>query len=236
MTFGPSSVFTKEILKSRESTLSRQGSTMMFSMPEIAAEVTSATHGQSSNGGHVTQAPTMAAVAGHDYRQEVGPSMSSDEATEQAGWYVDEFFCSRDLDQAEEYFVTLPMEHRHLLVHELVSRAVMSKEVDAELVADLFERVQTKSLASPTVFERGFTPTVEIIDDIALDEGPKSVSLLVATFEGSAPGRGPPHETLQQVREYWQACLPVLCARKQFACAPCVTEERPSWGMFGFAK
>ncbi|KAI0368980.1 hypothetical protein BV20DRAFT_997562 [Pilatotrama ljubarskyi] len=221
MTFGPSSVFTKEKSKSRESTLSRQGSTNMFSMlsanPEIAAEVAS---GKSSRPpsrkssidlgpGGAPEAPPQrkklqllprtvplenksestpaGSTAGSDDEggeESTGAGMSVEEAKTRIEEDSKEFFSIRDLDEAEVYFTKLPAEHRHLLVDKLVTRAVESKEADAQLVADLFERAHAKNLASPATFEEGFIPTAEIIDDIAID-APKALNLFAIMMKGA---------------------------------------------------
>ncbi|KAI0359607.1 hypothetical protein OH77DRAFT_1472942 [Trametes cingulata] len=221
MTFGPSSVFTKEKSKSRESTLSRQGSTNMFSMlsanPEIAAEVAS---GKSSRPpsrkssvdlgpGGAPEAPPQrkklqllprtvplenksestpaGSTAGSDdegAEEGSGAGMSVEEAKTRIEEDSKEFFSIRDLDEAEVYFTKLPAEHRHLLVDKLVTRAVESKEADAQLVADLFDRAHAKNLASPATFEEGFMPTAEIIDDIAID-APKALNLFAMMMKGA---------------------------------------------------
>ncbi|KAL1938534.1 hypothetical protein VTO73DRAFT_11557 [Trametes versicolor] len=163
MAFGPSSVFQKDKTKSRESTLFRQGSTNTFSMlsanPEIAAEVTSA-------------------------KSTSGPSMSVEEANTQISEDLKEFFSIRDLNEADVYFTKLPAEHRHLLVDKLVTRAVESKEADAQLVADLFDRAHSKNLVSSASYEEGFNPVAETIDDIAID-APKALNLFAIMMKGA---------------------------------------------------
>ncbi|KAI8970822.1 hypothetical protein BD414DRAFT_501765 [Trametes punicea] len=222
MTFGPSSVFQKDKSKSRESTLSRQGSSNMFSMlsanPEIAAEVTSAKSSRPPSrkssidlgpGGapeappqrrklqllprtvpldnkQPDSTPAASTVGSEDEGGEStsGPSMSVEEAKTRIEEDSKEFFSIRDLDEAEVYFTKLPAEHRHLLVDKLVTRAVESKETDAQLVADLFDRAYSKNLCSPATFEEGFAPTAEIIDDIAID-APKALNLFATMMKGA---------------------------------------------------
>ncbi|KAI0776258.1 hypothetical protein BD413DRAFT_470231 [Trametes elegans] len=223
MTFGPSSVFQqKDKSKSRESTLSRQGSTNMFSMlsanPEIAAEVTSAKSSRPPSrkssidlgpGGapeappqrrklqllprsvpveNKTDSTPAGSTAGSDDENgesTSGPSaMSADEAKTKIEEDIKEFFSIRDLDEAEVYFTKLPVEHRHLLVDKLVTRAIESKEADAKLVAGLFERAHAKNLCSPATFEDGFNPTAEIVDDIAID-APKALDLFAIMMKGA---------------------------------------------------
>ncbi|KAL7277802.1 hypothetical protein ACG7TL_008746 [Trametes sanguinea] len=222
MTFGPSSVFQKDSKsKSRESTLSRQGSSNMFSMlsanPEITAEVTSAKSSRPPSrkssidlgSGGAPEAPpqrrklqllprsvplenkpgstpgTSTAASEDEGAESTNePSMSVEEAKTRIEEDSKEFFSIRDLDEAEVYFTKLPAEHRHLLVDKLVTRAVESKEADAQLVADLFERAHAKNLCSPATFEEGFMPTAEIIDDIAID-APKALNLFALMLKGA---------------------------------------------------
>ncbi|CDO68855.1 hypothetical protein BN946_scf185035.g8 [Trametes cinnabarina] len=222
MTFGPSSVFQKDTKsKSRESTLSRQGSSNMFSMlsanPEIAAEVTSAKSSRPPSrkssidlgSGGAPEAPpqrrklqllprsvpldnkaestpgTSTAASEDEGAESTNePSMSAEEAKTRIEEDSKEFFSIRDLDEAEVYFTKLPAEHRHLLVDKLVTRAVESKEADAQLVADLFERAHSKNLCSPATFEQGFLPTAEIIDDIAID-APKALNLFALMMKSA---------------------------------------------------
>ncbi|KAI0753115.1 hypothetical protein C8Q80DRAFT_1150136 [Daedaleopsis nitida] len=112
------------------------------------------------------------------------PSMSEAEAKTRIQEDSKEFMAIRDLNEAEVYFTKLPSELRHLLVDKLVSWAIESKESDAQLVADLFDRAVSKNLCSPASFEEGFTPTVEIIDDIVID-APKALDLLVKMIRGA---------------------------------------------------
>ncbi|KAH9942185.1 uncharacterized protein BXZ73DRAFT_87857 [Epithele typhae] len=217
MTFGPSSVFTKDKSK-RDSTI-RQSSTNMFSMlsgnPEIAQE-TSSNKGSRppsrknsidlGQGGapeppqrrklnllprsvpvDVKSESTPSASANNSDDEGGDPSASS-MSVEQAKARIDEdlkeFFSVRDLGEAEDYFTKLPSEHRHLLVDQLVTKAVESKEADAKLVADLFDRAIAKNMCSPQSFEDGFTPIAEIIDDIAID-APMALKLFAIMLKGA---------------------------------------------------
>ncbi|KAI0724718.1 armadillo-type protein [Fomitopsis betulina] len=110
--------------------------------------------------------------------------MTEEQATTKAKGDLQEFFAIRDLDEAEVYFTKLPSEHRWLLVDKLVTSAIESKEADAQLVGDFFSRAVSKSLCSPDHFEKGFTSTVEILDDIAID-APKAYSLMTMMMNGA---------------------------------------------------
>ena len=157
MTFGPSGVFAKDKGK-RESASLSCGSNMFFKLmenPELAAEASSA-----------------------------APSMSEGEAKNRVKGDSKEFFSLRDLDEAEVCFTELPSEHRWLLVDKLVSSAIESKEADAQLVGDFFSRAVSKNLCSPDHLEKGFMPTAEILDDIAIDT-PKAFSLMAIMVKGA---------------------------------------------------
>ncbi|KAI0696675.1 hypothetical protein C8T65DRAFT_583280 [Cerioporus squamosus] len=113
-----------------------------------------------------------------------GHGMSEAEAKTRIEEDSKEFFSIRDLEEAEVYFTKLPSEHRHLLVDKLVTKAIESKESDAQLVADLFEHAVSRNLCSPASFEEGFTPTAEILDDIAID-APKAFDLFAIMMKGA---------------------------------------------------
>ena len=105
------------------------------------------------------------------------PSVSEEQAKKRVDEDSKEFFGIKDLGEGEEYFSGLPIEHRHLLVEKLVSIAVYGKEADAELVSNLFVRVNGKNLCSPASFEDGFMPIAEQLDDIKYDS-PKAFQLM----------------------------------------------------------
>ncbi|CAL1711469.1 unnamed protein product [Somion occarium] len=129
--------------------------------------------------------PTGSAANSEDEHAESGtPSMSEAEAKKKIDEDSKEFFSIRDLDEAEVYFTKLPVEHRHLLIDKLVTGAIESKEADSQLVADLFHRAFSKNLCSPATFEEGFTPTAEILDDIAID-APKAFQLFATMLKGA---------------------------------------------------
>jgi translation initiation factor 4G len=96
-----------------------------------------------------------------------------------------ELFGVRNLAEAEVYFSALPAQHHHKLVDKLVSTAVESKEVDAQLVSDLFAIAASKNLCSPAAFEEGLVPTAELIEDIAID-APKAFELFATMVKGAS--------------------------------------------------
>jgi translation initiation factor 4G len=110
--------------------------------------------------------------------------MSETEAKKKIDEDIKEFFAVRNIDEAEDYFVKLPSQHRHLLVDKLVTRAIESKQSDAQLVSDLFERAHSKDLCTPDAFEQGFLPVAEMLDDIAID-APKAFDLMAIMLKGS---------------------------------------------------
>ena len=112
------------------------------------------------------------------------PTMSEEEANKKIKEDIKEFFGVRNLEEAEEYFVSLPTEHRWRLVHKLVSEAMERKEADVHLVADFFELAASKELCSASSFEEGFAPTVGELDDLAIDV-PRAFELMAIMIKGA---------------------------------------------------
>lgn len=114
-------------------------------------------------------------------------SMTEEAASKKIAEDTKEFFGVRNLEEAEVYFSTLPAQFHHKLVDSLVSKAVESKEADAQLVSDFFSR--STSQCSAAAFEEGFLPIAEAIDDIAID-APKAVQLLALMVKGAKLDEG----------------------------------------------
>jgi translation initiation factor 4G len=112
------------------------------------------------------------------------PSLSEAEVVKKIVEDIKEFFGVRNLAEAEEYFSNLPIEHRFRLVDKLVATAIESKETDAQLVADFFAQAIGKELCGPTIFEDGFMPTAEILDDLKYDV-PKAFELMAIMMKGA---------------------------------------------------
>ncbi|KAJ3737527.1 hypothetical protein DFJ43DRAFT_1148650 [Lentinula guzmanii] len=110
--------------------------------------------------------------------------ISEEEVTKKISEDVKEFFGVRNIDEAEVYFEKLPSHHHHSLVDKLITHATESKEADARLVGDLFQRVTSKKLCSPSAFEEGFLGIAEFLDDIAID-APKATDLLAIMIKGA---------------------------------------------------
>ena len=111
-------------------------------------------------------------------------SMSEAEAKKRIDEDSKEFFGIRNLEEADEYFKKLPSEHRFRLVDKLVNTAMESKEADAQLVGDFFNRASSNDLCSPASFEEGFRPTAELLDDVAIDV-PKAFNLMAIMMKGA---------------------------------------------------
>ncbi|KIY68094.1 hypothetical protein CYLTODRAFT_421949 [Cylindrobasidium torrendii FP15055 ss-10] len=111
------------------------------------------------------------------------PAMSDADAKRKVDEDLKEFFAVRNLEEADDYFQRLPAAHHQLLVDKLVSRAIESKQADAELVGNLFKRVREKNLAEIKAFEDGLAFTVEILPDIAID-APKAYDLMAIMMKG----------------------------------------------------
>ena len=114
-------------------------------------------------------------------------SMTEETASKKIAEDTKEFFAVQNLEEAEVYFSALPVQFHHKLVDSLVSKAVESKEADAQLVSDFFARSTSQCLAA--AFEEGFLPTAEAIDDIAID-APKAVKLFALMLKGAKLDEG----------------------------------------------
>jgi translation initiation factor 4G len=110
--------------------------------------------------------------------------MSVEDADKKIKEDIKEFFAVRNLEEAEEYFGSLPTEHRWLLVDKLVSEAMERKEADAHLVAEFFELAASKELCLAAAFEDGFAPTVGGLDDLAIDV-PLAFHLMAVMMKGA---------------------------------------------------
>ncbi|KAH9834092.1 armadillo-type protein [Rhodofomes roseus] len=129
-----------------------------------------------------TPAQSEAGHSGDEHS--TAPSMSEEEAKTRVDEDSKEFFSIRDLNEAELYFSKLPSEHRWLLVDKLVTSVIESKASDAQLVADFFSGAVSKNLCSPESLEKGFTPMVEVLDDIVID-APKALDLMATMMKGA---------------------------------------------------
>ncbi|KAJ3797160.1 ARM repeat-containing protein [Lentinula aff. detonsa] len=136
----------------------------------------------------VDQDSTTQQGSGSDSEDEVvdehEQEISEAEAKKKISEDVKEFFGVRNIDEAEVYFEKLPSHHHHSLVDKLITHATESKEADARLVGDLFQRVTLNKLCSPSAFEEGFLGVAEFLDDIAID-APKATDLLAIMIKGA---------------------------------------------------
>jgi translation initiation factor 4G len=123
-------------------------------------------------------------VEGEGEDEDGKDSMSEAEATKKIDEDLKEFFAIRNIDEGEDYFEKLPTAHHPRLIEKVISRAIESKESDAQLVADLFARAVEKELCTPDAFEQGFLPIAEMLDDIAID-APKAFNLMALMLRGS---------------------------------------------------
>ncbi|KAG1718158.1 hypothetical protein EDB19DRAFT_1921210 [Suillus lakei] len=107
-----------------------------------------------------------------------------------------EFFAVRNLEEADVYFTNLPDEHRFRLVDKLVASALESKEMDARLVGDFFAQATSNGQCTLEVFEEGFMPMAEFLDDIAID-APKAFDYMAIMLRGAGFEKEP--ERLQRI-------------------------------------
>lgn len=96
------------------------------------------------------------------------PSMTEAQAKTKINEDIKEFMQIRDLNEAAGYFESLPAKYRHLLVDRFASK-MDAKEGEVALITELFSRISSSGICTTEVFEQGFAPTVEALDDISLD-------------------------------------------------------------------
>ncbi|KAK7036415.1 hypothetical protein VNI00_011612 [Paramarasmius palmivorus] len=130
------------------------------------------------------RAPDSENNSDEDGSEESEVEMSESDAKKKIEEDLKEFFAVRNIDEAEDYFEKLPSQHHQLLVDKLISKAVESKQADAELVGDLFKRASSKNLCSPSAFEQAFASIAEFLDDIAID-APKAPALFAIMLKGA---------------------------------------------------
>ena len=115
---------------------------------------------------------------------EAPAQMSEADAKKKIDEDAKELFAVRSMEEADVYFTNLPEEHRFRLVDKLVASALESKEADAVLVAEFFAQAASKGQCSPEVFEAGFMPMAELLDDIAID-APNAVKFMAIMLRGA---------------------------------------------------
>ncbi|KAJ6593442.1 hypothetical protein B0H19DRAFT_976189 [Mycena capillaripes] len=214
MTFGPSSVFSGKKDNKRESLSRASSSSNMFSMLSQAADPAADTSSKGAapeapaqrrrlilqprtkpaeEQGSATAEATPAGSDNSDSEEEAAPEMSEEEADKKIGEDSKEFFAVRNLDEAEVYFSALPAVHHRRLIEKLVGTAVEAKEANAQLVADFLARAVSKELCSVDALEEGFSPLVEILEDIAIDapKAPNNMALMMksASFDSERTAR-----------------------------------------------
>ena len=218
MVMGPSSVFTKKDSK-RESMTRTNSSSNMFSMLNTELVETKPSRAPSRRPSTDLDKPEpvpqrkrlqllprtklsadeSAPTASED-EPETTPvtQMSEADAMKRIDEDVKEFFAVRNHEEADVYFTVLSEEHRFRLVDKLVSLALESKEADARLVAEFFARPASQRECSLDVFEAGFVPMTELLDDIAID-APKAFEYMAIMLKGAGLDRD--EERLKRIVE-----------------------------------
>ncbi|KAG0708600.1 armadillo-type protein [Suillus ampliporus] len=123
-------------------------------------------------------------------------AMSEADAKKKIDEDVKEFFAVRNLEEADVYFTGLPREHRFRLVDKLVASALESKEADVRLAGDFFTQAMNNGQCTLEVFEEGFMPMAEFLDDIAID-APMAFNYMAIMLRGAGFEKEP--ERLQRI-------------------------------------
>ncbi|KAG1746336.1 hypothetical protein EDB19DRAFT_2037310 [Suillus lakei] len=126
---------------------------------------------------------------------------AADPSGEEPGSAMSEAEAKKKIDEdvrvlRDDYFAKLPHEHRFRLVDKLVASALESKETDARLVSHFFAQATSNGQCTLKVFEEGFMPIAEFLDDIAID-APKAFDYMAIMLRGA--GFENEHESLQRI-------------------------------------
>jgi len=108
-------------------------------------------------------------IASPDENAAPAKSMSDAEVKKQIDGDTKEFFALRKLDEAEQYFESLPDDQRYKMVDSVFTKALEGKDAEATLVGELFSKVIDAGKLSTEDIEKGVTGTLEFLDDIAVD-------------------------------------------------------------------
>ncbi|KAH7096849.1 ARM repeat-containing protein [Auriculariales sp. MPI-PUGE-AT-0066] len=95
--------------------------------------------------------------------------MSEAEVKQQVTNDTKEFFAIRKLDEAEQYFESLPDDQRYRMVDSVFGKALEGKDADATLAGDLFGKVFDAGKLTTEDLEKGLAGMIELLDDIAVD-------------------------------------------------------------------
>jgi hypothetical protein len=131
---------------------------------------------------------------------EEAPPITEEQAKAKTEEDVKEFMAIKDLNEATCYFEALPPNHRHLLVDKFVSQ-IDAKDSDVALISQLFSQVSVVGTCSPEAFEHGFKPTIEALDDIALDV-PSAYKVMAKFLRGSKLSRESVDRLAQGIATY----------------------------------
>ncbi|KIO20804.1 hypothetical protein M407DRAFT_81148, partial [Tulasnella calospora MUT 4182] len=122
-------------------------------------------------------------------------SFTEQEAKAKVDEDVKEFFNIRDVNEGEKSFADMPDKHKSKLVDKLASKALDSKEADVKLVAELFDKVASKSCPS-SAFEDGLAGVIEFLDDTATDV-PQAYNFMARMLRGAKL----PQETVESLAD-----------------------------------
>ncbi|KAG1782038.1 hypothetical protein EV702DRAFT_1069197 [Suillus placidus] len=111
-------------------------------------------------------------------------AMSEEDVKKKIDEDVKEFFAVRSLREADDYFPNLPDEHRFRLVDKLVASALKSKVTDARLVGDFFAQATNNGQCPLEVFEKGFMPMAEFLNDVVID-APRAFVYMAIMLRGA---------------------------------------------------
>ncbi|KAG6902772.1 hypothetical protein C0995_011920 [Termitomyces sp. Mi166 len=197
MSFGPSTVFSKKGGDNKRESVSRSSSSSnMFSMLSQGDMSQAEPKAPEPQRKRLVLAPRTKPTADEmaakseseaEAESEAEPSaveLTEEQATKKIEEDLKEFFAVRNLDEAEVYLTNLPAVHHFRLIDKFTSRAIESKEAEAQLLAEFFKCAVEKELVTSEAFEAGFLPIAEIIDDVAID-APKAFTYFATVVKSA---------------------------------------------------
>ncbi|CAE6532945.1 unnamed protein product [Rhizoctonia solani] len=214
--FGPSSLFNKKSANKRDPGIGRAVGTNMFALitdaayvPPLVEPMTNSRRPRSLGTGGFP----VSAVGGSNKRfnrlPRTNPSAvdvqkaQEGKVQKRVNKDVKEYLAIGDVDDAIIALEALPSGHRHLFVDRLINAAMDGgNRVDVViLVEKLFSAAHSRSIISPGCFERGLLPTIEMADDLSIDE-PKTYEWLARMIHAAGIDKAKAEEMAGKILVY----------------------------------
>ncbi|EUC57481.1 MA3 domain protein, partial [Rhizoctonia solani AG-3 Rhs1AP] len=120
---------------------------------------------------------------------------------------IAEYIGLENIDEAIISLETIPSEHRHLFVDQLINASMEGGNKVVVLAEKLFSAIRSRSVISPEGFERGIIPTVSMADDLSIDV-PKTYEWLARMIHAAGLDRSRVEEMADQISVYGNPSVP----------------------------